>query len=126
MTNNHSHNSTNPHHTHDCETCQYLGSTLKNGKPVDLYFHFAKGRTNTVIARYSSKPSDYESNLLFPKYFLQDYLANHPENKLSNVEILRLPSFTNPVFEAAARSIELNLIDKDLNKASIFTSRTKP
>jgi hypothetical protein len=44
-----------PKYIHDCEECEYLGQYAE----ADLYFH--KGALATLIARFSSEPSDYAS-----------------------------------------------------------------
>jgi len=50
-----------PNHTHDCDKCIYLGET-GTPKPTDLYY-CEQGGFPTLIARYSSEPSDYSSGL---------------------------------------------------------------
>jgi len=52
-----------PVHAHDCPKCTHLGST----KTVD-YYHCKQGDSKfsaTLIARYSSEPSDYSSGMGF-------------------------------------------------------------
>jgi len=45
-------------YTHDCPRCHFLGQH----QDQDLYF-CEQGQRPTVIARFSSKPSDYESGI---------------------------------------------------------------
>ena len=58
---------------HDCENdCLFLGPFVHRGKYVDLYVHQdAHNKIDTVIARYSSEPSDYISGVLAVRH--------HPE-----------------------------------------------
>jgi len=48
-----------PRFKHDCDRCAFLG----HHNDADLYYCSA-GCTLTVIARWSSKPSDYTSGLV--------------------------------------------------------------
>jgi hypothetical protein len=48
---------------HDCDKCVPLGEH----ETADLYYCEQGGLSPTVIARYSSVPPDYQSNLLFAK-----------------------------------------------------------
>lgn len=41
-----------PWHTHDCETCTYLGSEVVKGKQYDFYIHI--DTCPTIIARYGA------------------------------------------------------------------------
>ena len=54
----------NPLHTHDCDTCIYLGNDGEN----DYYFHRGTSKEffdTTLICRYSSEPNDYGSGKAF-------------------------------------------------------------
>lgn len=117
-----------PLHTHDCTCCIFLGRyENKNfAEELDLYYCPSQSLTPTVIARYSSEPSEYLSNLLFPRYYLEDFRKANPDNTDDSVTILRSAkeSPSSPLFEAAARSIEKNLIDENLSSAS--TARFRP
>lgn len=57
-----------PAFEHDCEKCIFVGGdTPQDGEPrvnqVDMYLHRSPNRT-TLIRRYSSEPSDYQSQEL--------------------------------------------------------------
>ena len=56
---------------HDCENdCLFLGPFVHRGKYVDLYVHQdAHNKIDTVIARYSSEPSDYISGVLAARHY---------------------------------------------------------
>ncbi len=55
-----------PFHTHDCDACTFLGWAI-DGTPgyqimcVDLYVCGQEFPTASLIARFSSEPSDYSS-----------------------------------------------------------------
>jgi hypothetical protein len=51
-----------PRYTHDCDTCVFLGRMDSE----DLYYHAGENvLQRTVVARSSSKPSDYISGMEF-------------------------------------------------------------
>jgi len=60
-------NITKPIHEHDCSRCLFLGTH----KSHDLYFCEQSGHP-TVIARYSSKGSEYISGVEFGKMAIEE------------------------------------------------------
>ena len=64
-----------PLYKHDCANCKYL-ATLNN---MDLYVCARQNKIDTLIARYSSEPSDYSSGLEFAKGYEQGSFR-HSEN----------------------------------------------
>lgn len=50
-----------PLYEHDCENCVFLGQTIGGGRISDLYFCPTEPFEGSVIARFSSEGSDYES-----------------------------------------------------------------
>lgn len=54
-----------PMFEHDCDDCQFLGTTNTGKRPADLYFH--PNPHATVIARYG-KGGDYISGLKLISY----------------------------------------------------------
>lgn len=58
-----------PRYKHDCDQCVYLGRAWH----VDLYFHGSNVRAlQTVVARQSDEPSDYESGIGMPSMGLYE------------------------------------------------------
>lgn len=65
-----------PQFEHDCNACKFLGRA--EHFPADLYF-CPQGNIPTIIARFSSDPSDYSSGMEFGKVFNEDLrLQNEP------------------------------------------------
>jgi len=51
----------NPHFTHDCDSCTFLGRDIDNdNSPLDMYF-CPQGGLPTIIARFGSEGSEYSS-----------------------------------------------------------------
>lgn len=57
-----------PYHTHDSECCTFVGQSIPGQPEVDYYYCASN---NTVLARYSSEPSDYASGRCF--------ITSHPD-----------------------------------------------
>jgi hypothetical protein len=53
-----------PQFTHDCNCCVFLGQHVSESNRYDLYAHTG-GQFPTVIARFGSEPSKYESGACF-------------------------------------------------------------
>lgn len=51
-----------PIYKHDCDACQFLGSTVVEGEAYDLYYC---AHEPTIIARWSDEGADYSSGLCF-------------------------------------------------------------
>ncbi len=51
-----------PQFEHDSTCCTFLGRTVADGQPYDLYICVGG---KTVLARWSSEPSHYTSGLVF-------------------------------------------------------------
>jgi hypothetical protein len=90
-----------PHFKHDCDDCAYLGhiacvDAVGKGDEADLYYCPGAGRgfRPTVIARFSSKGSDYESGLVEAP-IVNEFLAvaavraiKHLQDKLDQINEL--------------------------------------
>lgn len=72
-----------PTYTHDCDSCQFLGTVNVQERVTDLYYC---GKEPTLIARYSSEGSDYASGLCFGQNSLVRLVRG--EEMLGNVELM--------------------------------------
>lgn len=61
---------------HDCDHCEFLGVYTHRGYTYDLYHHDGEIE-HTVIARFGSRPDQYESGLSIAKW-LSEKDAKHP------------------------------------------------
>jgi len=81
-------NESKPLFEHDCDRCIFLGSHTIEETQADLYWH---DKDPTVIARYSSEPSDYSSGICFAfgehSPFLKEAYIRAKEKNLVRPEI---------------------------------------
>jgi len=83
-------NGVKPIHAHDCPECTHLGSSYT----VD-YYHCKQGDRKfsaTLIARYSSEPSDYSSGMGFYNFTYHINVAGNLalDQRLTTLEELDL------------------------------------